>query len=256
MKTKQIKKQSYKMYNVNFYDHPMLYKNYQKIKKNKDSANELIEYPVLKSLLIKQKNMRVLDLGCGSGDYALRLFKNAKHFDGVDSSELMLEEFEKKITSQKIGNFYLHHASIESFIYRKEHYDLVFSTLVFHHLKEVSQVFANIQRSLKKNGVFLFSVLHPLLMACRPLLSNHKNQTKNWQIIDYLVAGKRCYNWLDVDVQKYHHTFSNYIQALVENKFKILNIIEPNLPKKKLRTNPDLTQFHKNPVFLIICAQK
>lgn len=242
---------------VNIYDDEDIFRRYLKIRTNQFNANDIIEVPHIKKLLPNTSGLKVLDLGCGSGNYALKFFRNVKRLDAVDSSKLMLNKFSQQLVKCNLPHFHLHRTKVENYSYPKSKYDVVFSTLLFHHVNNIDEIFFNVQQSLKKNGLFLFSVMHPLFMCCRPLKQGRRDTVKvKWMIEDYFRRGKRAYIWLGKSVVKYHHLFSDYTKALVNNHFQILDMREPFLPKRFLGKNRELDDFGKNPVFLIFLSKK
>lgn len=242
---------------VNIYDDEDICRRYLKIRNNQFSANDIIEVPHIKELLPKTSGLKVLDLGCGNGNYDLKFFRNVKKLDAIDSSKRMLNEFSQQLVKNKLFQFYLHHTKVENYSYPEGKYDLVFSTLLFHHISHLDEIISNVHKSLKKNGLFLFSVMHPLFMCCRPLKQSRKDSVKmKWTIEDYFKRGKRAYIWLGKPVVKYHHLFSDYTKALISNHFQILDVREPSLPTRFIDKSRKLGDFKKNPVFLIFLSKK
>lgn len=53
----------------NIYDNKEFFEEYQSLRKNDLSANELIEIPQLFELIGDVTNLSILDLGCGTGKH-------------------------------------------------------------------------------------------------------------------------------------------------------------------------------------------
>ena len=60
----------------NIYDNHTFFEGYQKIRENKNNANNIFETPALFSLLPDLKNKSILDLGCGTGSHCFEFAKN------------------------------------------------------------------------------------------------------------------------------------------------------------------------------------
>ena len=243
---------------VNIYDNKNIFRRYLKIRTNQFNANDIIEFPHIKKLLPRTSGLEVLDLGCGAGNYALKFFRNVKRLDAIDSSKRMLNKFSQRLVKYKLGQFYLHHTKAENYNYPKSKYDLVFSTLLFHHINNIDEIFFNVNQSLKKDGLFLFSVIHPLFMACRSMgQRNNRGVVENeWVIQNYFKKGARKYIWLGKPVIKYHHLFSDYLRALKVNGFELVDVCEPVLARKYVGKDKELDEYRRNPVFLIFLAKK
>ena len=52
----------------NVYDLKEFFESYQTMRENAINANNLIENPIIKSMLPSLKNKKILDLGCGYGN--------------------------------------------------------------------------------------------------------------------------------------------------------------------------------------------
>jgi ubiquinone/menaquinone biosynthesis C-methylase UbiE len=92
---------------------------------------------------------RILDLGCGTGRYSSAL---ARYFDAdveaVDPSEKMLEQALKKPHAR----VRFRKASGEELPLEDESVDLVFMSMVFHHLDSPESVARECRRVLRTNG--------------------------------------------------------------------------------------------------------
>lgn len=114
-----------------------------------------------KRALLTQADLRndqkILDLACGTGTLSIGIKKrvpDAQVF-GIDADEKIL-----KIARLKANNFktriYFNSGFSDALPYEDETFDLVFSTLFFHHitLHEKVDTLREILRVIKPNGVF------------------------------------------------------------------------------------------------------
>lgn len=125
------------------------------IKKLIPYYNEMIEALVSVITFDKDKEIKVIDLGCGTGTIAKEIKKeypNAK-FTCVDIAENML-----KMAELKLGKDVKYIKSdFNNFIF-PEKYDLIVSSLALHHLseeKDVDDFYKKIYNSLNSQGIFI-----------------------------------------------------------------------------------------------------
>lgn len=121
---------------------------------------------------------RVLDIGCGYGwhcKYAVE--QGAAQVLGIDISHKMLDEAQKRNADPKI-EYRL--CGIEDYDYPAAAWDCVVSNLALHYIADLDRVFANVHRTLKLGGMFLFNIEHSSFTA-----SVHQE----WV---YGVDGQRC----------------------------------------------------------------
>ncbi len=100
------------------------------------------------------KQLDILDLGCGTGSFASTLRPYAKTLIGVDLSADMLLKAEKKCLYdslyQKDINHYLEKIT--------NHFDTVVAAAVLIHFLDLDNIFFLVKNSLKINGKFVFSI--------------------------------------------------------------------------------------------------
>jgi len=102
-------------------------------------------------------NTKVLEIGCGTGNFAQYfLNRNVDSYVGIDISDGMIKQAEKKIVDKR-ANFFC--SSIEDYldikIKNNEKYDMIFSFSVVHHIFNLDLFMQNIKKVLKPNGVYL-----------------------------------------------------------------------------------------------------
>ncbi len=122
--------------------------------------NRDIEVPALIKMIGDVKNKIVLDMGCGFGDHAKKLSKqNYKKLVGFDISK----ELVKYANQQKIPNstFYVGEMS-KKLKHEDLSFDIVYSSLAIHYIKNINKLFKEVNRVLKKKGIFCFSTGHPI----------------------------------------------------------------------------------------------
>ena len=123
--------------------------------------NEYLEMPAISSLLkniVKKK--KVLDLGCGSGIFSKKLRSWGAKVTGIDLSKTLINIAQKE--NPEI-NFFVGNAEKTKF--KNKEFDIVVSGLMLHYLKNLKKSFLEVSRILKNDGLFVFSMNHPVREA-------------------------------------------------------------------------------------------
>lgn len=97
-------------------------------------------------------DMDVMDYGCGSGLISMRLQPLVKSVVGVDSSKGMIEVFQEKIRKTGVQNVSAQWADLEDGGEVKGKFNLVVSSMAFHHVRKNSLVLKRIYDLLLPGG--------------------------------------------------------------------------------------------------------
>lgn len=97
------------------------------------------------------KDMNCLEFGCGTGLIGFNLKDNVQHIDMMDISDKMIEVLNQKIELSKTKNITAIHHDINSGLLDKQ-YDLIFSSMVFHHINDLEEVLSKLTEMLKNGG--------------------------------------------------------------------------------------------------------
>ncbi|HEX8637622.1 MAG TPA: class I SAM-dependent methyltransferase [Pyrinomonadaceae bacterium] len=110
----------------------------------------------LVSLMSPRENSRILDIGCGTGNYTVALVEHGYSFCGVEPSETMIEQARRKSDS-----IVWTQAAAEELPFEKEFFGAAMATLTIHHWKNLEKGFAEIHRVLKKESNFVIFTSYP-----------------------------------------------------------------------------------------------
>jgi 2-polyprenyl-3-methyl-5-hydroxy-6-metoxy-1,4-benzoquinol methylase len=118
--------------------------------KNKNS----FYYENLKKLLnnLIPKNMKVFEVGCGTGDLLVHL--KPKFGYGMDISGEMISIAKSKHKSQKQLTF--------STVWPKEKFDFIFMSDVIEHLENPKETFSKILNLMGKDSIFINTMANPV----------------------------------------------------------------------------------------------
>ena len=107
---------------------------------------------------------RILDIGCGAGNYTLKLLGMLPHLDVtlVDLSRPMLDRAVRRITPATSGTVTALQADIRELELGEGQFDIILAAAVFHHLRserEWKEVFLKCFRALGNGGSLWISDL-------------------------------------------------------------------------------------------------
>lgn len=212
----------------NIYDNKEFFEEYQSLRKNDLSANELIEIPQLFELIGDVTNLSILDLGCGTGKHDRKLIEmGAKKIVGIDLSNNMINEAVKNTNSDKIEYKVMSMQNIDEL---DEKFDLVVSSLAIHYIEDYDSLCKKVYYVLVDGGRFIFSYGHP--MDSCAILNDYSNNfviindKKYFLISDYNNEGKRISHWFVDNVETYHRNMSHLVNRLLEAGFNLEQMTE------------------------------
>ncbi|MBS4201792.1 class I SAM-dependent methyltransferase [Bacillus sp. FJAT-49732] len=167
------------------------------------------------------KNLKVLDIGCGSG-HSLQYMKEreAAELWGLDLSKKQIELATTLLenSAQPVRLFESPMEVNPGLPY--DYYDIVYSIFAIGWTTNLEKTLANINSYLKKGGIFIFSWEHPLYSR----IGNKDG---------VLTFGKSYHEEGSYDHEAWNSTaimqqfrVSTYINALVDNGFQIERVIE------------------------------
>jgi SAM-dependent methyltransferase len=234
-----------------FYDDERNFDVYNAHRNRPNSPNNLLEKPILMELIGDVQGFDMLDLGCGEAEIAADLLaKGAQSYTGIEPAEKMV-----RLAQEKNPQCRIELGTMEAWDYPSHAYDLVISRLALHYVDDFQGVFAKVHQSLKPNGRFVFSVLHPVITS-----SNRAARADgirlDWIVDDYFVAGKRDVVWLGSEVVQYHRSIEDYFVGLQAAGFTI-EALRESRPRPELFEDAELlARRNRIPLFLFFAARR
>ena len=125
---------------ANRYDTP------DKIKRSEEFVKKLLE------LIPINKNFKVMDIGAGTGLVDVVLSKYTGQIYAFDLSEGMLKVFEEKIKKNGIENIKIFKKDVLNEDFSERDFDLVITSMTFHHLDNPEEALRKIKDYLKDGG--------------------------------------------------------------------------------------------------------
>lgn len=187
--------------------------HFNKVANEWDSAEKI---SLMKELATKVKNsvelefdLEILDFGCGTGLFGLEFVDHAKRLVGMDSSQAMLDVFDLKTASISTINSVCVDLQESEF---KDQFDLIISSMAFHHLKDPLNVLEKLVKLLKDEGQILIVDLDKEDGSFHPdnqgmgvkhygfskdelqMWQDKLNLKLEWKIINKILKNEREYN--------------------------------------------------------------
>ena len=147
----------------NIYDNEEFFAGYSRLRRSVEGLEGAPEWPALRALLPDLRGCKVLDLGCGFGWFCRwARQQGAAHVLGIDVSNRMLARSRAATADPAITYT---RADMEQLELPAEAFDLVYSSLALHYVKNLSGLMSQAYRSLVRGGILVFSVEHPIFTA-------------------------------------------------------------------------------------------
>jgi len=215
-----------------------LAEHYLKLRKEDTSVKfykEILETPYLLKLLGNVKNKEILDLGCGPGVHAKILTKKGAKVTGIDNSSasINLAKIESPGSKFLVGD-------IEKLPFNSNEFDVVFSAMVIGHLKGWNKLFNEVNRVLKKDGIFVFSIYNPF----KEVVIKKEWEGKEFRVIENYFDEKLIYDDWKAENKKFkvshhHKTYGTIIKTLVKHGFELIDYEDCKPPKSAKKKYPE-----------------
>ena len=122
---------------------------------------------------VKPQATQLLDIGCGAGNYTLKMLSKVPNLNCVlnDLSMPMLKKAEERVAPQTAGTVTLIQDDMRNLNLSDDHFDIVLAAATLHHLRDDDDwelMFNKIYKALKPGGSFWIS---DLIAHDSPLIS-------------------------------------------------------------------------------------
>ena len=148
-------------------------------------------YKNIISDIISDKNIRILDIGCGNGFFIRQLFRNTKaHIYGIDISEDMINTTarrNRKAITQ--GHLKLRAGNCCNLPYNDKTFDVVTSINSIYFWNDTLKGLSEIKRVLRNDGVFYNAVYSKKFLKKLPYTRKY---FKLFRKSDYITLGKKA----------------------------------------------------------------
>lgn len=179
---------------------------------------------------------------------------HAQYVLGVDISKRMLETAKQKHAHPQIE---YRQIAMEDLTLEPDSFDVVFSSLALHYVKDYEQLVQHIANWLTKGGNFVFSVEHPVFTSYgnQDWYYDENGNILHFPVDCYFYEGQREAVFLQEKVVKYHRTLTTYLETLMKHGFMIQHVVEPQPPLEMMNMD-GMKDEMRRPMMLLIAVQK
>lgn len=140
------------------------YDEFQNAEETREILSHILE-AISNVFLDKSEQIKIADLGCGTGEFAIPLLEEGYQISAIDFSPAMLEELSTKILQLAPAlqeNIDVYEADIAEYLPLGKHQILLCLTDTINHLDEeqVEGFLENVHALLGNDGLFVFDLLN------------------------------------------------------------------------------------------------
>lgn len=239
----------------NIYDNPDFFAGYSQLPRQVEGLDGAPEWPAIRTLLPDLTGKRVADLGCGFG-WTSRWFRDqgAASVLGLDLSQNMIER--AKADTKDAGIEY-RIADLETLELPEAAFELVYSALTFHYVRDFKRLIRMIHAALAPGGNLVFTIEHPIFMAAaHPHWTLDEDGRKTWPVNGYSVEGERRTDWFAKGVLKQHRTMATTLNTLIGTGFELHRMEEFAPTSEQITEIPELAEELERPMMMLVSARK
>ena len=239
----------------NIYDDEAFFEGYATLPRSIHGHDGAPEWPTLRDMVPDLRGCRVLDLGCGFGWFSRWAADNgAEEVLGIDLSERMLARARAETSATTV--VYQQH-DLDDVTLTADAFHVAYSSLTLHYLDDIKAFLAKVHAALRADGVFVFSVEHPMFTApSNPAFVASPDGSSTWPVDRYLIEGSRVTDWFAPGVVKQHRTIATYVNSLITTGFQIDALVEWGPTAEQVAAVPAWANEIHRPPFLLIRAHR
>jgi len=211
--------------------------------------------PVLMALLEllgSPQGLRVLDVACGHGRVAREVARRGATVTGVDLSGALIDKARVQEEAEPLGIRYLHGDAAAVSGLDNGSFDAVVCNFGLADIDDLEGALATIQRVLKPDGSFVFSILHPCFAGSATVAGTWPADGRYYDEGFWIAESEN--SALRRRVGANHRTLSTYVNALSRHALVIQAVAEPAPPQEWAAD--DRREAARLPVFLVARCTK
>ena len=205
-----------------------------------DEANALIalEEPVTLAMIGEAAGKDILDAGCGTGRYALRLAEAGGRVSAVDPSPEMLAAARRKAAERGLAARFLP-GELSALPFPDACFDLAVCALVLCHVADIKGAVGELARVVRPGGQVVISDFHPFCLLV------------GWRT-GFRAGETICF------IENHQHLIEEYVEAVLASGLEVTELREAVVDESVIPvlSAEDVERFRGWPVALVISATK
>jgi SAM-dependent methyltransferase len=195
-----------------------------------DYSHKYIIYPSLMQELdsIGVENKKILDMGCGTGTLARKLFKKGGNITGIDYSSEMITYAKAR---NYIGSDKYKIVDIRKNLpYQNASFNIILQVMLLHSIEDeyVQSIAKETNRILDRNGICIIVIPHPFFVKDfrsvrhpeKDLYLSHYKSSSNWKQFDEACNSPTLFNLRPLQF---------YANKFIDSGFSITRMLEPKI---------------------------
>ena len=237
----------------NIYDNREFFDGYARLGRSLHGLDGAPEWPAVKAMLPDLAGKRIVDLGCGYGWFSR--FARQQGAAGVSAFDLSEKMLDKARGMTRDPAIHYCRADMEELVLPQAAFDLAYSSLAFHYVRDAQRLLRFIHASLKPGGMLVCSVEHPIYTAPEtPAWVDDAAGRKSWPVNGYQDQGRRVADWIVKGVVKYHRTLGAWLNMIMAAGFSLIRVEEWGPTDEQVDACPSLAEERERPMLLLVSA--
>ena len=169
------------------------------------------------------QGMKILDAGCGNGDYTKIFIQKGGIITSCDASVEMLQLAKEK---NPLNNYDLVNL-LDKLPYSNNFFDIIFCNLVLMDIDPIDNAIFEFYRILNDNGILFFSIVHPAFYRAE-WERNDQGIVVSKKVKEYITHVSEKQDFWGITMH-YHRPLSHYLNKVSEAGFTLRRISEPQV---------------------------
>jgi ubiquinone/menaquinone biosynthesis C-methylase UbiE len=190
-------------------------------------------------ILGQVRDKDVLELGCGGGQWTVRLARQGAHCIGQDISDAQVQyasDFANQARIEAPGRAEFRQGNAEDLSeWPDESFDIVFSNFGAVGFVDIERCFKEVGRVLRKGGLFAYSWLSPFFDGLSDEGENQLEIVRSYFDRRPMIAESAWPDGSHTFYVQFHHTFGDWQQAIKAAGLLLTDIIELEPQRERWR---------------------